>query len=66
MALSISFFAIAVSFIVISMTYFNKAKQMPDATNAEAAEKKKMKNNGVAFFTIGISFICTSIVFAMR
>lgn len=66
MALSISFFAIAVSFIVISMTYFNRAKLMPGTTNTEVAEKKKVNNNGIAFLTIGISFICTCIVFAMR
>lgn len=66
MALSISFFAIAGSFIVISMTYFNKAKQMPSTTDTEIAERKKTKDNGVTFLTIGISFISIAVAFAMK
>ena len=66
MALSLSFFALAMSFFTMGMSYLNKAKKMPQVTEANVAEMKKMKNNGVAFLTISISFICVAIVFAMK
>ena len=66
MVLSISFFAVAMSFIAISMSYFSRAKQMPTTTDAETDERKNVQNTGITFLTIGISFICISIVFAMR
>jgi len=66
MALSLSFFALAMSFFAMGMSYLNKAKNMPQATEANVAEMKKTKNNGMAFLTIGISFISIAIVFAMK
>ncbi len=65
MALSIAFFALAVTFASIGTNYLNKAKQMPVTTDTELAAKKKTHNTGMLHFISGVLFFSAGIIRVM-
>lgn len=61
MALSIAFFALAVTFISIGTTNINKARQMTSNSPATATEKKKLQKTGMLHFVSGTLFFIAGV-----
>lgn len=62
MALSVAFFALAVTFVSIGTNYLNKAKQMPVTTDMELAAQKKTRDTGMLHLVSGILFFCAGVI----